>query len=426
MPMSLMKALDRLLGTPILLFLWFIDHLRRLFPGRRKPVRRILLTKYFGMGSLLLAAPAVLDLRKRYPEAEISVLTFNSSKELACLMDIFDEVLLIRNGKLRFFIADVLRIVGQMWGRRFQLVVDLEFFSKFSSIMAYLSGAPDRVGFVLRRSLRASLINQPVYYNERRHIVDIYRAATRVAALDGPGNRRLKPDSFMENESPYTASLLSLQIPEETPLPAELKHRDFVALNINASELCEERRWARENFVALSRQLLARFDISLVFIGGPEDVDYVRGAMEDLSDEGARVIDLSGRQSITELARLLHECQLFITNDSGPLHIALAAGAKTVSFFGPETPELYGPPRGEGHLVLYRPIYCSPCLNVDNMKTAPCRGNNICLSQLKVAPVFELVAERLEKILNPSYSRGCRTAGFTGPAPVIPHQNPKG
>jgi len=84
---------------------------------------------------------------------------------------------------------------------------------------------------------------------------------------------------------------------------------------------------------------------------------------------------------------------LFVTNDSGPLHIAAALGLPTLSLFGPETPVLYGP-KGGNPLIFYKGLYCSPCLSVFNAKTAPCSGQNICMQSISAGKVLEAMRQR--------------------------------
>ena len=77
-----------------------------------------------------------------------------------------------------------------------------------------------------------------------------------------------------------------------------------------------------------------------------------------MKEEKKRVINLAGETNLLELAAFMEKCDLFISNDSGPLHLATAMDVRTVSFFGPETPALYGP-RGKKHSILYKklPMY---------------------------------------------------------------------
>ena len=84
-----------------------------------------------------------------------------------------------------------------------------------------------------------------------------------------------------------------------------------------------------------------------------------------------------------------------VTNDSGPLHIAELIRTRTVSFFGPETPVLFGP-LGEGHKVLYKGINCSPCITVYNAKTVRCiRKVPECVSRISPDEAFRAVKEML-------------------------------
>ena len=91
---------------------------------------------------------------------------------------------------------------------------------------------------------------------------------------------------------------------------------------------------------------------------------------------------MCGKINISQLITVLGYCDLFITNDSGPLHLAMILDIPTISFFGPETPVTYGP-QGEKHTVFYEDIYCSPCINIYNAKSTKCT-NNICLKRVSI------------------------------------------
>ena len=111
-----------------------------------------------------------------------------------------------------------------------------------------------------------------------------------------------------------------------------------------------------------------------------------------------RVVNLAGKTSIGVLLAVMEKFSIFVANDSGPLHLAASIGIKTVSFFGPETPTLYGPMGGDS-LIFYEGIYCSPCLNVFNAKTAPCSGHNICMQKIEAENVFNVMKEKFKDVL---------------------------
>jgi ADP-heptose:LPS heptosyltransferase len=159
-------------------------------------------------------------------------------------------------------------------------------------------------------------------------------------------------------------------------------------VNPNASELCLERRWMPERFAQVVDALLdERPELLAVFVGSPSEVAFTQSVV-DLCRHRGRALNLAGRLGLRELAEALREARLFLTNDSGPLHLATLTGTPTVALFGPETPSLYGPV-GANQRVFYAGVYCSPCLNVYNAKTATCNGDNICLKAFGVDVVLE-------------------------------------
>lgn len=118
----------------------------------------------------------------------------------------------------------------------------------------------------------------------------------------------------------------------------------LVSINVNASELCFERRWPAENFIVLISILASKYpDIKFIFIGSRVEKEYVDNIFSQLSPKYRNVVNLAGELSLEELLVLLGDSLLFLGNDSGPLHLAEALETPSVSLFGPETPSLYGP-----------------------------------------------------------------------------------
>ena len=96
-----------------------------------------------------------------------------------------------------------------------------------------------------------------------------------------------------------------------------------------------------------------------------------------------------------ELITLLHSASLLITNDGGPGHFASLTPIPSIIFFGPETPDLYGP-LGEKAVCFYESLPCSPCLTAYNHRKSPCDGNNVCLKAIGPEEVFEKACELLK------------------------------
>ncbi|HDH97314.1 MAG TPA: glycosyltransferase family 9 protein, partial [Proteobacteria bacterium] len=146
------------------------------------------------------------------------------------------------------------------------------------------------------------------------------------------------------------------------------------------------------HFRDLVERLVEELGVDVVLVGGEEDVPYVKGFVDELACSDG-VADLTGKLKLPELVELLKRSALYVGNDSSILHLAVALGVPTVSFFGPETPDLYGP-LGDAHKVFYADLPCSPCLAAYNFKSSDCE-DNICLERIGVEEVFDACRQML-------------------------------
>lgn len=382
---SRMRHIDHFLGDAVCLVLDALERIRRLFPRRRlKPEpRTVVVTKYLGMGSILQATPALKALKALYPSCRIILLTFESTTAFARRIALFDDVLSIRTSNFPVFVFDTLKALYIIRKCRADYIFDLEFFARFSTIVSYLSGAACKVGYYMPQIWRGDLLDIPVHFNPYRHVSEIFAAQFEAVGIKVENYTIVPPEVDDEAKTRVRQALLNNGARETDPI---------IAINVNASDLSFERRWPREHFVTLIDNLSGHTCVSMVLVGSPGEHAYVQDIHESLSPSArARCINMAGEQSLDELIALLAISDACITNDSGPLHIAASLGIKTASFFGPESPQLYGP-RGDDHIVFYAGIYCSPCLNVQNAKKAMCSGNNVCLQMITPEQVISKLA----------------------------------
>jgi ADP-heptose:LPS heptosyltransferase len=167
-----------------------------------------------------------------------------------------------------------------------------------------------------------------------------------------------------------------------------------IAFNTNASTMALARRWPDASFVSLIDRVMEAGLGRVALLGAPEEAPHV-GRVQAMTRRPGDVVNLAGKSTLRGLVGILRRSALLVTNDSGPLHLAGALGTKTVSFFGPETPVLFGP-RGPGHVTLYRGIDCSPCISIYNAKTVRCmRTAPECLSLISVDEAMAAVRRAL-------------------------------
>jgi len=271
-----------------------------------------------------------------------------------------------------------------------EISIDLEFFAKSSTLIQYLCGTPVRVGYYLiqigifiKMLWRGNLLTHQVYYNLHKHTTESFLALARSLGADTDDLRLAEVEIFNRDKEK-----IGLIFKEENIRPSDF----LIAININTGPLCSERRWPPENFAWLVNMLQEHKIIKIVLTGDIKDRDYTGLFLASLNSKD-NIIDLTGRLDIASLAALLAKVNLLITNDSGPMHLAASLGTPVVALFGPETPIRFGP-LGMKHTVFYPSIYCSPCLNIYNQKTAPCNGNNECMHMILPEEVYKAVREK--------------------------------
>jgi len=367
-----MRFIDWLLGLPACLCVAAIRRLRP-HPARTgDDPRRILVVKFFGLGSILLATPMVRRLRECFPRAAITILTFGENREIASRLPVFDQARLIRSNVVGAFVSDTLAAMWDIWRGRYDLILDLEFFSYYSAFLCGLNLRRRSLGFAAIKRVREWMYDDLVSYEGGEHIVDKFNQFLPAFGVAPQTGAPLLPLVVTPAEQERVAALL-----------APLRGKRLIAVNINTGPLAPLRKWPLDYYQQLGETLLTDARAHLVLTGDGNDRPYVEQLARRLPAE--RVLNTAGTLNLGELFALLRSMDLFIGNDSGPAHLAEAGGAPSVILFGPETSRLYGPrdPRSVG---LMSGHFCSPCLNVYDGKRYRCR-DNICLKRILPAEV---------------------------------------
>jgi ADP-heptose:LPS heptosyltransferase len=154
------------------------------------------------------------------------------------------------------------------------------------------------------------------------------------------------------------------------------------------------RAWPKEYYCRVSMELI-RHGYAIGVIGLESDKELAKLILTHCQSESC--VDLTGyTKSIRELMILFHIASLLITNDGGPGQFAAMTPIKTIIFYGPETPALYGT-LDDDSFIFYTPLSCSPCLTAYNHRHSPCDGNNLCLKYIEPAEVISKALEILSR-----------------------------
>jgi ADP-heptose:LPS heptosyltransferase len=168
--------------------------------------------------------------------------------------------------------------------------------------------------------------------------------------------------------------------------------RKLVVLNPNASDQFPMRRAPLESFTDLARNLLEDPEVFILITGVASEKPDAQSICARLGSP--RVLDLTGRTTLTELLHLFDLAHVMVTNDSGPAHFAALTRIHVVVFFGPEIPERYRPLSASVDVV-HTGLTCSPCIGPHNQRLSPC-NDNVCLKSIDIQAVTALVRSRLE------------------------------
>ena len=374
-----MRTVDRFAGIPLC---WMAGLLAKLFQRSYNPSpdkwSAILVIKFFGLGSLLLSTPFLSTLRRHAPQARIAYLTFGANKELLDKLPQPDIRLVIDTSSLRAFVSDTLRAIRTLRRLSIDVVFDLEFFSKFSTLMSTLTGSPVRVGYALPTRWRSLNLTHPIPFDHSAHATRLF-----LAQLHPFGMRE-------EPAAPITRLQSSTTARRSLARKLDLYHNGFtlITININAGATSHERRWDPDRFVNVALELKRTLNsIRFFFTGTAEEFTYVDEALRRRPELVPDTVNCAGLLTLDEFIALLERSSLFLTSDSGPMHIADSLGTPLVAMFGPESPQFYGP---LGHSqVIYKGIPCSPCLNIYNAKLFSCPYHARCMGEI---PVHEVVA----------------------------------
>ncbi|NOY05725.1 MAG: glycosyltransferase family 9 protein [Chlorobi bacterium] len=327
-------------------------------PIDQHSIRNILVIKLRAVGDVLLSTPAVANLHKYFPGAEITFLTEPPAVEVVKSNPCVTDVLVFNPGEdnpLPFFYG--------LFKRRFDLVIDL-FGNPRSAQMTFFSRARYRVGFPFRGRGYAYNIKVPVR-SETVHNVEFNLDALRCIGIEVSQTAPFFP---IDANALARMKTLLRQFGGEGPL---------IAVNPNGT--WETKRWDVEKFAELADRLVEKINARVLIVWGPGEYEVAREFKNRMRHDGF----VPPATSLTELGALLRLCDYVITNDTGPMHIAAAVGTPTLGIFGPTSPFLQGPYGDRHRWVRKDDLDCIAC------NQTRCTIGTVCMKELHVENVFD-------------------------------------
>jgi heptosyltransferase-2 len=340
---------------------------------------RILVVQTSYLGDIVLTTPLLNEIRRRFPEAELSILcTPQAGSLLNANADLYGIIEDDKRGDGRG-LRGLWRKAKELRSRGFTLAISPHK-SLRSALLIFLARIPCRIGY--RQSAGWFLYHHRVDRDAGCH--DVERNLSILKAF-GVNTMECRKDLHMEVEHAAREAVERLFI----SLGIDRKEgRMFFGLNPGSA--WPTKRWSAEGFAELMVLLKRRYPCEILLFGGPEDIEIV-DRIQRLS--GNLGVSLAGSIGLRELTCALNRCDVFITNDSGPMHIAVARHIPVVAIFCATTPALGFYPYSSRAVVVEKALSCRPCSSHGGRRCP--LGTEDCIRLIGVEDVFRGVEHLL-------------------------------
>lgn len=379
------RWIDRKFGKPLCRILSVIGRFRKKTCPLPNEIRRIVIIKMWGMGSVILSSSAIRNMRLNCPEAHITLITLKQNQSLYAPGPWINQLMYFDLNSLPKAIRSLYQIMSFLRAQPPDIVFDFEFASRFTAMLSFWSYRSFLVGFNPSGSAK-NIFDITIPYSETRHISKIFMDSLKAVKFT------IHTDELI----PCVA-----EDGEKSKVDAFLKTRGinrFIVFNPNTSSMAPERQWPLERFAELAKRWFAdESECVIIVIGGTEDIQRVETLCAMVSS--ARMISACGHFTIAGTSYMLSKAHALVTNDSGPMHLATLSNTPTIGLFGPETPALYGPV-GVNQSALSSNEYCSPCISIYNDKKIVCYRQCACMQNISVSQVYKTLNSYFSK--NPS------------------------
>ncbi len=337
---------------------------------------KILIIKLSAIGDVVQTLPALEAIKKTYPTSEITWVVEEAATGILEGHPLIHCLLISRRkswirmlkNPLTFFtgMKRIIAFLRELRSTRYDIAVDFQGLLK-SGILIGLARAHRKIGFDRTRELSYLFLNEKLPpYEKEKHALERYLDVARYLGAVNPSTACELP---LEREVSVMKQRIRSVRQDARPL-----------IVINPVARWRTKLWSERKFADLADRLIQEKNAVIIFTGSADDRAII-GRIVSLMKQKAEI--WAGETTLKELAALASLSSLFITTDTGPMHLAAAAGAKLLALFGPTAPWRTGP-YGPSHIVVRKGLNCSPCFQrkCDNVQ---------CMEAITVEEVLEKI-----------------------------------
>ena len=340
--------------------------------------KKILVIKFSALGDVVLSVPSFRAIRRKFPNAGITAVVERASRSILRNCPFIDDIIAVEEARGPFRWAEMLRLGNFLAKEHFDICVDLQN-SRSSHLLAYLSGAHTRIGyangkfsFLLNSAVRdAGFPMSPVEHQ--------FQALKLLGFSEM--DKGLELWTQPEDDATIDRFLAENWLREEQVL---------VGVNPASSKKWPTKQWPVERFIELC-DVLSKHNIRVV-LTGDRSAEEVGRAIETRTK--SKPINAISRTSVGELVALVRRCNVFLTSDSAPMHVAAAVGTPFVALFGPTDPRRHAVAALKS-TIIRKDLKCSPCY------LRACPIGHLCMKRITKEEVFAKIMEWIEKNRSP-------------------------
>jgi lipopolysaccharide heptosyltransferase II len=330
------------------------------------------------LGDTVLTLPLIDELKRRFPIKKLTVLCRPLSRELLQDHPAIDEIIIDDKRKAHRGMSGMFRQAAALKARGFTVALTPHK-SLRSALMLFLAGIPTRIGF--RESCGWFLFQRLAERDPARHDVE-----RNLSVLQAVGVRVEECQRALE----FPVNATTRQIVDHKLLGLGMTEGKLT-IGVNPGSLWRTKRWSPAGFAELIEMLRQKFDCQVLLFGGSDDAAVVNEVQNRCAGAATSLV---GHIDLHELPAAISRCAVFVTNDSGPMHIAVARKVPVVAIFCATTPALGFYPYSNNAIVVEKNLACRPCASHGGRRCP--LSTEDCIRQIGPEHVFAAVAKLLD------------------------------
>lgn len=327
-----------------------------------RPPNRFLIVSTTGIGDTLWGTPAIRALKEAYPKGFVGVLTTEIGAELLRGNPYIDRFFIFRRG-FRFF--PLLKLLKELRQARFDIAFIFHASDRIIWPLIFFTGAFQIIGVIGQNKGLDFILTKAIEQEDVHGVEMRFKLLREVGVFCSTVHQ---PEIYISEE----------ERGKTTKILRDIRLDDGFLIGLHPGAQKSYKCWSAERFIETGRRLVELMGCRLIVTGNRKE----QKLCDDIASRITGAVSIAGRTTLRETASIVEKMRLFVTNDTGPMHIAFALGTPTIALFGPTNPELCGPYNAKDVVIVKKPPICDPCIGKKCLKPA-------CMEQITVEEVME-------------------------------------